>query len=54
MFKSQSEAVLGSPGRAADRAGGVEISEAESTCSESVQVRGQGRRVSVTTQVPEA
>ena len=41
------------PGRAADRAGAVEIREAESPRSQAVQVRGERARVSVTAQVPE-
>lgn len=45
--------VLWTPGRAADRAGAVEISKPESSCCEAVQVRSEGRRVSVTAQVPE-
>lgn len=44
--------VLWTPGRAADRAGAVEISKPESSCCEAVQVRSERRRVSVTAQVP--
>lgn len=41
------------PGRAADGAGTVEIREAESSRSQSVQVGSEGGRVSVTAQIPE-
>lgn len=44
--------VLWIPGRAADRAGAVEISKPESSCCEAIQVRSEGRRVSVTAQIP--
>ena len=41
------------PGRAADRAGAVEVSEPESVLCQAVQVRGEWAGVSVTAQVPE-